>query len=1235
MPTDRATGHLFIQSDCLTVQQVMQRLQGPEFSPEMTALLMRDYRSEEQPFDEALWVFDPAPISQIKKIVNALYHAEKIALILDSKIALGHGSYANILCSIPSSLYQDVPSLLDHVYQMLQLLTHVEVDFSDLFHQELAAFMPLIPRLQTNTLSFVRDEKHLNAAQKMGALTGHGVMPLRQMNYLFLTQLGLLLPGYLARITTYVDACATDAPHTRTNISAPAILEWFEGFQIGGISLSNHSVYLYHVRPFFALQADILNELAHLNAANAHFIQEKWVQLKDVSSTFIACVDELECALMLAPGLLSAPLMGIIDTFDLQCRGLCIGWGIDWVPDQEILPSIGLERCNQAYRRHAEDGFALEQLDVVQAQCHEFFNTLHQYEPSARLSQLDDAVKADLTELFRLIQPYLAGVDIRLSNAIVKGLVFGDGLRLDTIITIKYALASHLSKESQTLKFRQRLNEKCIESLLIESPFVDGAYEPQQRFWLFNYQEKLDVCRARAACNAPAVLGPLTQDLDAEKRATRVLKTAILSEWVARFREHLVPIFDALNPAIQAHLKAAKHLKSDPPFPEINTYYLMPGLNEFLAELRQARELLPIKKWANALYFLEKSCKKLEQLDDSSVKIIYIKTCLDVVYSAHLAYHTLRTLFVDFSDPLSRMCFASLSGPLQAEWLALRLAAERSPSLSIAKVLTRADISSMCFASLSDSLQVQLFALQDHYQPGDPDAIFFIVNALSLFPHQIRAGTEGLPSAIAQAAARDVSAEIMRILESNGSLALFFEIPAVMALFHTMKSKVDDVLSAIRDSHATVMNRVGSIHRDVLTPALLKADEWEEKEGFRSGLVSHPMKQILDVYYQGLLTSLDLHAARHIQLATQIDDFVRRIDAAHLRLAAATHRQASSGDSQRKIDAFMPRLSSYLEYDEERKKAFKESFRATILPLLNASTPCLAREYEADLGDAPTMDCLNPDNQADREAMTTLLNICKADLTGQIASQQLARDAASDKIHYLGQQLTEQVRLNIAFKKNYMLESLHRQSERWKGVSLEHDQALSRFVQGLELTVLTMVEHLEDIDGAILTVLTEKMQRFEVEQGIYYQQLAEIKKALEQMDAYMIAQQADLYLNAHSDFSSGFESQVTLTAKRLVIEEIERRVLDQALPAQERLAVIQGMIQRDDFKTTLLAYAQYDALTYGWLVQCVASFFEWMGLYKPELNVAYERLKVKVGFFKPPVDPVIDVIEEPGMRVAA
>lgn len=1301
------TLHDKIQDNHLQVMHVMARLLGAEFSPEVARLIADDFKPDGLPFDEGQWAFDPDLISQMKKIVNALYHLERLALLIDGKVALGNGSLMEMLRCIPSLFYQDIPGLQGHVYEIIRLLTHVDVDFSGLFRQELAALMPLIQPLQTMAWSSAA----FDTARQLGEATGNGVMQLSQMNYTFLTQLVFLLPSYLARMKAGIDACANEARIAREDMDAPQMVQWLDGLQIAGVRLSNNRLYLDYFRPLFALQTGILNELAHLNGASAHVVLEKVAQMKEKFSTVVACVDELEVTLGLRPGLMSAPLVQMVD--EIHQEGVNAYWesGIELPLEIDALrlidESFTNNRLAQAFRRNAEDGLACEQLDEVMNQCDRFFNTLYQYDLSTRLNQLDDAVKVGLIEPFRSIQPYLAVVDITLSNAIVKSLltreepgVF-DSLysknypdRLTNILRVKYALAAHISKLKQTHLFRQQLNISLINTLEGPDLFIP-----------------INFFRERIPSNAPRTLGPLVPDLDAEKRATRVVKTLMLSETVCDIRRRLAATLGVLSPVMQTQLNGARTITGSLPFPEINTHYLTPNLNEAIEGLKQPRELISFKLVMNALYFLEQACHQYELLDERDLKITHIKTSLEVARYAALAGQTLAALpaddhYLSQARALIASANTSIQGILALRrdykpddgWdLELRVVGEwddfpdsaipdqdeinRPPVLiqygdtywlygntnGAAWQLTQLDATVVAESGLRfDDAHVpynrHLYALYQeitlknaHAQPRY-DAVFSIVNALTLLPQQLDAGLQGLDHETVDAAhrvAKDVSDEMRRMLdafnqatpaEMNGiqvgfqhALRLFLETSAAFAWIQGIVGKVNDALRAVRDAHGTTVDHLGLIYRDLLTPILLEVDQWEERLGLQSGLLSRPLKQMLDVYYQGILTPIGLNTNRHIALATHTDDFVRRMDAARTRQDVANHQLAALNETKERVDALIHALSRYSKYSEDEKEGLVRLFRTDYLPILNDATlSCQAVYAQVDLSNAPMMDWLNMDNDAQRASGLSLLRIRQADLIGQIASQELVREAVVGQISHLQVQLMEQARLNIAFKRKCIAASLHRQSQLFAGVSAGFDDALSRFVNGLEQEVFDSVEQAEDIDMAIAIMLDTKIIRFETEQGCYYRQLVAIQQAVDQMNAYMISQQAELILHAHVGLSSGFESQATLGTKRALLEEIERWIVNPALTAHDKVAGIHAIIHQNGFESTLLAYERYDAFTYGWLVQCVTSFLELICLYKPEPKVAYEKLKAEIGFFRlAPAGAAAAVPQDPALAMGA
>ena len=1184
------TVHESIQANHLGVMQVMVRLSGPEFSPEVARLLSADFNPNGLPFDAGKWAIDPAPISQMKKIVNALYHVEQIALIVDEKRELGL-----------RGIWSDVSSVQHHLYQALYLLTHLDADFHDLFRQELAELMPL----KAMALSYVTNEAgqiYLNKAHQMGELTGCGVTQLSQMNYTFLTQLGLLLPSYLASIKTKVDAYATDAPPVRADMDAPSL------------PLFNNRLYLDYFQPLFALQTDILNELSDLKSSSAHVIQEKLRTFRDLFSRVVACVDELEIALALRPGQLSERLVDGFRPMHQQLVDRYNGLELDLILDADVLSLEGAQftttRLEQAFRRWAEEELAGEHIEDVQEQCCRFFDALSTHDPATRLSQLDEAVKQTLIEPFRLIQPYLATIDIKLSNVIAKSLMeraepgyfdrfyswtavrqitdYSD--RLEVILKARDAVNAHALKKRNTHLFRQRLNINFINTLEITDEFDERC------------EAALRVCREHAARNAIVAPEMLAQDLDAERRATHVLKTTLYSDTVANIRQQMASMLGVLHPAVQLQLQSIQNTTGSLPFPEINKYYFYSDITESIEGLKQPTQLLGFKQLANALYFLEQSCRQLEYLDEMASEKGYILLCARAARYAGLAAQTFMALqeepyFLMLSDELRSALNESISG---------------------------------------------ILALKLDYSPDyDHDAVFSLVNALTLLPQQRDAGLQRLDQETVDAAhlvAQDVSDEMRRILASfhhagfQKVLSLFLEIPAALVLLQGIAGKVHSALRAARDSHGEAIDNLGLIYRDLLMPILLEVEQWEEKLNLQPGLLSRPMKQMLDTYYQGLLKPLSLSTNRRIELVSHLDAFLIRQEAAAARLEVARLLVEELANKKTRVDAFVDELYAYSWHlDVPKGQVLLQNFQAEILPILREATlPCQALYSQVDLNGCLNMDSLGV-NQG-RTPMLRLLEMRQADLIGEIESQSLVREVATAKIKHLGEQLPEQATLHDAFKRKCIVESLSHQSLPLKGVGVEYDQALTRYIHGLEASVFARVERSADIDSAILAVLTEKMRDFEAQQGFYYRQLVAIQNAVNQMNAYMVTQQAELILNAHVGFSSGFESQATLSAKRALLEEVEGFIANQGLSVQARVAGIHAIIHRNGFETTLLAYENYDAFTYGWLVQCVTSFLELICLYKPEPKVAYERLTAEIGFFRPPAGGA--AVEPPGPELA-
>lgn len=114
--------------------KILETLDSPKFNPRI-APYFKNRNKEGVPFTD--FGLDPVNISQIKKIINALYHARLTFLDLE------HVDLRN-----PSRTSADLKLLygktIHEAYEASYLLTHLDVDIKDMFSEELALIVPHI-----------------------------------------------------------------------------------------------------------------------------------------------------------------------------------------------------------------------------------------------------------------------------------------------------------------------------------------------------------------------------------------------------------------------------------------------------------------------------------------------------------------------------------------------------------------------------------------------------------------------------------------------------------------------------------------------------------------------------------------------------------------------------------------------------------------------------------------------------------------------------------------------------------------------------------------------------------------------------------------------------------------------------------------------------------------------------------------------------------------------------------
>lgn len=190
-----------------------------EFRARVLSAASRNGHIEWAPFSN--YDLDPDNISQIKKLINALYHARLTFLDLENiDVRDLKRSYTDL-----TLLYSKT---INSAYEASYLLTHLDVDLKDMFNEELALILPVFSQIQAfaenhakEQKAFVTALKPMPLASQIGEVAGITVDQLRpissNVDYNFLTQFSAVLPSYIDKLTHYIEQYSSQIKNQNLN----------------------------------------------------------------------------------------------------------------------------------------------------------------------------------------------------------------------------------------------------------------------------------------------------------------------------------------------------------------------------------------------------------------------------------------------------------------------------------------------------------------------------------------------------------------------------------------------------------------------------------------------------------------------------------------------------------------------------------------------------------------------------------------------------------------------------------------------------------------------------------------------------------------------------------------------------------------------------------------------------------------------------------------------------------
>ncbi|KTD15139.1 SdhA, substrate of the Dot/Icm system [Legionella gratiana] len=486
--------------------------------PDILSAVARKGHIQWAPFTN--YSLDPDNISQIKKLINALYHGRQTFLDLEN-------------VDVRKQPYTDLKSLWDKTinsaYEASFLLTHLDVDLRDMFNEELAVLVPLFSQIQSFAENHVEEQKAIAKALKpqplaynagkIAGITADQMRPLDgDVDYDFLTQFSAVLPSYIDQLTQHIQKFSSQIKESEPKLNkkkldelqnaALHLLNDLENLKGGSVFVSLKFLnYIHIIRNIITLSMSSLEQMGELSDSSQDLVRDKLAYLKyNLIPTLFGLVDKIEDHAMLKPGTLSVPLMEKIKVLYeaiLYLPKKAVDFKEKGAELLEIEDSRFIEsRLEMSYKRIDKANKALYKIQKAREACAQFFALLN--DPSYkdfRMYQFPEEVKEELIRNYKLISPYMSQLDIDLNALLIeklgsekedwnsylkkpwrwiRGQIPAD--HISFVLAKQKAMEDLITKAENSQIFHINLNKDLIESI-----------HKNTKLFLFPYSEKESV----------------------------------------------------------------------------------------------------------------------------------------------------------------------------------------------------------------------------------------------------------------------------------------------------------------------------------------------------------------------------------------------------------------------------------------------------------------------------------------------------------------------------------------------------------------------------------------------------------------------------------------------------------------------------------------------------------------------------------------------------------------------
>lgn len=464
-----------------------------QFSPELQPYFEKTNRFGD-PFTN--FSTEPQEVIQIKEIINGIYHAE-----------LAFRDLETVNLRIKSNWSQDLQKLLSHTvehgYHASFLLTHLGIDLTNIFAEEIAEGLSLLRLFNEFTDKHADDAAAFAAKLKEypisfngGWYSGIAVDQMRagsgKIDYHFLTQLGADLPGYIQQATNYIQQFSPQIASVKPGLDQVQVdqlrregLKLLDSLNVlqNDNDLLLPAKVIYYVdmlRRAIRLSKTILEQAKHLDESSQEVLRNNLAELKyKWLIPLFNFVDRVEDEGLLAPGMLSnllleqlrSPYKTLIHYTSSIVNFSVKGKELLAIEDEHFMEL----RLQPIRHKINQEKRWLIHLGQAEHACKRFFGLLKKYRDQD-LRSLPESTRKLLLENYKFLHPFLNHFDKKLNNDIINALAKDSTwwsqlpfterkVKLNQILALKDSVATLIARDKSTQQFHIKLQEAQIESI--------------------------------------------------------------------------------------------------------------------------------------------------------------------------------------------------------------------------------------------------------------------------------------------------------------------------------------------------------------------------------------------------------------------------------------------------------------------------------------------------------------------------------------------------------------------------------------------------------------------------------------------------------------------------------------------------------------------------------------------------------------------------------------------------